>query len=370
MKHTLLYTLLALMALLPTTARAQSHTTSFRVMTLNVDGLPRKFTFLDINPDGPGSPGSERISQYIAAQDPDIVAMQECFNYRWEIWSRLFAAYEHDEWTGGISLEEHDIDWRHPQHTRFPCDGLNTAWHRDIRSTAYERVAHRQSFGKFSHAFDDLITKGFRRHELTLADGTQVVVYNTHFDASDDTDVALGRDARDREARRDQWRQLRDHVLTHLDRRPVILTGDFNSLYTTDSILSTFIDPIEATGRATVGDCWVRLCNGNAYPALGNDTHPSEPLDKILYVNPTGGLLLEPIALTVDTVGYLYDGQPLGDHYPVTATFAVSDPSGIVFAAPTSNADRHGRAYTLRGTSADPRRRGVVISNRQKRINK
>lgn len=55
------------------------------------------------------------------------------------------------------------------------------------------------SFGKFSHALDDLVTKGFRRHELTLQDGTEVVVYNMHMDASDPRDIRLGNEAKDRD---------------------------------------------------------------------------------------------------------------------------------------------------------------------------
>ena len=50
--------------------------TSFSVMTLNVDGLPGKFLLFDVNKDGPLSAGSERISQYIAAKDCDIVSMK------------------------------------------------------------------------------------------------------------------------------------------------------------------------------------------------------------------------------------------------------------------------------------------------------
>ena len=308
------------LALLLCTAKAQ---TSFSVMTLNVDGLPGKFLFFDINPDGPLSAGSERISQYIAAKDCDIVSMQECFNYRWEIWSRLFAGYEHDEWTGGIDSETHQLDYFHLQNERFPCDGLNSAWKKDVTSTAYERVAHEQNFGKFSHEFDDIITKGFRRHEFTLADGTQIVVYNTHFDASSERDELIGNDVKDREARLAQWQQLREHVMAHLDSRPVILTGDFNSYYHRDDIMAAFIQPIEATGRATVGDVWIEKCRGGVYPQLGDERDADEVLDKILYVNPVGGMAVKPVSVTLDVAGYQYDNQPMGDHYPLIATFTV-----------------------------------------------
>ena len=79
---------------------------NFSVLTLNVDGLPGKIFVFDVNADGPKSEGSERISEYLASKNCDILCLQEDFNYRWEIWSRLFAGYEHDEWSGGIILEE------------------------------------------------------------------------------------------------------------------------------------------------------------------------------------------------------------------------------------------------------------------------
>jgi hypothetical protein len=31
------------------------------------------------------------------------------------------------------------------------------------------------------------------------------------------------------------------------------------------------------------------------------------------------------VAITTDREGYLHDGKPLGDHWPVTATFQVGD---------------------------------------------
>ena len=306
------------LALLLCTAKAQ---TSFSVMTLNVDGLPGKFLLFDINPDGPLSAGS----QYIAAKDCDIVCMQECFNYRWEIWSRLFAGYEHDEWTGGLDNETHQLDYFHLQNERFPCDGLNSAWKKNVTSTAYERVPHEQNFGKFSHEFDDIITKGFRRHEFTLADGTEIVVYNTHFDASSDRDEQLGNDVKDREARYAQWQQLMQHVLTHLDNRPVILTGDFNSYYHRDDIMTAFIQPIEDTGRATVGDVWIEQCRDGLYPQFGGERDADEVLDKILYVNPVGGMAVKPVSVILDMAGYQHDNQPMGDHYPLIATFTVTD---------------------------------------------
>ena len=358
---------LILFALMLTAAKAQS---TFSVMTLNVDGLPSKFLVFDVNKDGPLSAGSERISEYIASKDCDIVSMQECFNYRWEIWSRLFAGYEHDEWTGGLDSESHQLDYLHLQNDRFPCDGLNSAWKKAVQSKAYERVAHEKNFGKFSHEFDDIITKGFRRHEFTLADGTEIVVYNTHFDASSERDEQLGNDVKDREARLAQWIQLRDHMLAHLDSRPVVLTGDFNSYYTRDDIVAAFIEPIEATGRATVADVWIEKCRNGVYPKVGDEKDAEELLDKILYVNPVGGKELKPVTVSVDIAGYQYEGKPLGDHYPLMATFSVGErKTAEVFDLNDKSEMINDKWYDLQGRPANPSSKGILISNGHKYIN-
>ena len=316
----------------------EDETLNFSVLTLNVDGLPGKIFVFDVNADGPKSEGSERISEYLASKDCDFLCLQEDFNYRWEIWSRLFASYDHDEWSGGITLEENEIDFAHLQNFRFECDGLNAVWKKGITPKRHERVAWNSSFGKFSHDFDDIITKGFRRHEITLSDGKEVVVYNMHMDASSDRDEEKGNDARDREARQAQWVQLREYILDNMDARPIVVAGDMNSYYHRDDIKTVFIDAIEATGRAVVKDAWVEACNNGTYPALGSDAIEGETLDNILYISPIGGYGLKLVSFEKDEKGYKRDGVPLGDHYPLIAKFQITNkpynisesmPSGI-----------------------------------------
>ena len=65
-----------------------------------------------------------------------------------------------------------------------------------------------------------MITKGFRRYEVTLRSGDRIVVYNMHMDASDDKDEAEKNDTKDKEARLAQWIQLKEDVLAQLDSRP------------------------------------------------------------------------------------------------------------------------------------------------------
>ena len=164
-----------------------------------------------------------------------------------------------------------------------------------------------------------MITKGFRRYEVTLRSGDRIVVYNMHMDASDDKDEAEKNDTKDKEARLAQWIQLKEDVLAQLDSRPIIIVGDMNSLYSRDDVKGVFIDAINDSGRATVNDVWLEL-----------NKPGEETLDKILYINPAMGTKIQPVAFSLDKDGYLYEGKPLGDHYPVAATFqVVSKSTGI-----------------------------------------
>ena len=360
----------AMTATMPT--MAQSTNGSFSIMTLNVDGLPGKIMFFNVNENGPKSLGSEAISLYLASKDCDVVAMQEDFNYRWELWSCLLFAYNHDEWTGGIDLETiNNEDLIHPQNLKLKCDGLNMSWKRECQSTAYERVAWKRSFGKFSHGGDDLITKGFRRHELTLQDGTEVVVYNIHLDSSDPRDVRLGNEAKDRETRLAQWEQLRQHIMERLDERPVVVVGDMNCYYYRDDFKTVFIDAIQETGIATVGDAWVEKQWGGTYPELGSEPLADETLDKVLYINPVKAKkVITPTSVELDKAGYTgLDGKPLGDHYPLIVQFSITPSGG---ATGISTADTASPAddewYSLQGIRQSANAKGIVISrNGQKK---
>ena len=312
------------------TTAAQQSPEQFSVATLNVDGLPQKILFFNVNANGPGTTGSLQIGQYLSERQYDMVFVQEDFNYHDELTLNLEDDYQIDTWTGDVGLIGHDIDLLHPQNHRFECDGLGACVKNNITIESVIRTPWKTYFGKFSHALDELVTKGFRRYELTLASGHQLVVYNMHMDASDRNDVYDGTDEKDREARRGEWIQLRDDILEKLDERPVIILGDLNSFYTRDAVQDYFIEAINATGRAKASDVWVELEHEGQYPELqeittgiereGYETD-GECYDKIIYINPTNGQQLKAVAYKRDTEGFQYDGEPLGDHYPVSAVF-------------------------------------------------
>ena len=241
----------ALLALLCVGTSAQQPET-FSVATLNVDGLPQKILVVNVNADGPGAVGTARIGKYLMKKGYDIVCMQEDFNYHDVLIPWMEDDYANDTWSGDIGVEGRDIDFLHLQNHRFECDGLCTFWKKDITLESTERTPWNASFGKFSHALDDIITKGFRRYNVTLANGLSLLVYNMHMDASDDKDELEGKDAKDKEARQVQWQQLRDEILSRLDTRPIIIMGDMNSFYGQDNVKAAFIDAINNSGKGTV----------------------------------------------------------------------------------------------------------------------
>ena len=340
------------------TAIGQETAMQFSIATLNVDGLPQKLVVVDVNPDGPGNGGTARIGKYLLKKGYDLVMLQEDFNYHDVLSVFLEDEYKMDEWTGDVDVVGRTIDYLHLQNHRFECDGLMACWKNDLTVTPVARTPWQQSFGKFSHAFDEMVTKGFRRYEVTLRNGDRIVVYNMHMDAGDNKDEAEQKDTKDKEARMAQWTQLKDDVLQHLDSRPIIIVGDMNSLYSRDDVKGAFFDAINESGRGTVADVFLEL-----------NKQGEETLDKILYINPAMGTQIRPVAFSLDKDGYLYEGKPLGDHYPVAATFqVVSRATGMDDVR--SKKDDVRRVYDLQGQEVSQPKNGIYIEQRGEKANK
>ena len=360
MKHLLFVTILLIGIAVSSTAQEPEQ---FSIATLNVDGLPPKVLVLKINSDGPGDAGSARIGKYLAQKGYDLVLMQEDFNYHDVITVLLEDDYKFDTWSGDVGLEGHQIDFLHLQNHRFECDGLMACWKKDISVNPSARTAWEQNFGKFSHANDEMVTKGYRRYNVTLKGGTSLLVYNMHMDASDDVDEAENNDTKDRAARMAQWAQLKADIMGQLGTLPIVIVGDMNSLYGRDAVKSEFIDAINESGRGTVSDVWVEMQQNGAYPTAATN---GETLDKILYINPATGTQIMPVSYSLDTTGYMHDGKPLGDHFPVAATFiAASDKSRLTGITPiiaTETIDGDGHLYDLSGKRVDKPHHGINVN--------
>ena len=371
MKKSLSLFILALMTIM--TSLAQESGEQFTVATLNVDGLPQKLLVVNVNADGPGDAGTARIGKYLVKKGYDLVMMQEDFSYHGILSVWLEDDYKMDEWSGTLYVldDSRKVDFLHLQNHRYACDGLLTAWKNDLQVTPAGRTPWIQNFGKFSHALDEMVTKGFRRYEVTLRSGDRIVVYNMHMDATDEKDEAEGKAGPDHDARMAQWAQLKDDVLQHLDSRPIIITGDMNSLYGRDDVKGQFIDAINQSGRGMASDVWVELQHSGIYPSesITEATASDETLDKIIYINPTMGTNIQPVAITIDREGYLYDGKPLGDHFPVAATFQLMRRgSGIEELNGTATGES--QYYNLNGQHVSMPQKGIYIEQQGKKAEK
>lgn len=371
MKKSLSLFILALMTIM--TSLAQESGEQFTVATLNVDGLPQKLLVVNVNADGPGDAGTARIGKYLVKKGYDLVMMQEDFSYHGILSVWLEDDYKMDEWSGTLYVLDgpRKVDFLHLQNHRYACDGLLTAWKNDLQVTPAGRTPWIQNFGKFSHALDEMVTKGFRRYEVTLRSGDRIVVYNMHMDATDEKDEAEGKAGPDHDARMAQWAQLKDDVLQHLDSRPIIIMGDMNSLYGRDDVKGQFIDAINQSGRGMASDVWVELQHSGIYPSesITEATASDETLDKIIYINPTMGTNIQPVAITIDREGYLYDGKPLGDHFPVAATFQLMRRgSGIEELNGTTTGES--QYYNLNGQHVSMPQKGIYIEQQGKKAEK
>lgn len=356
-------------------ALAQGHTEEFTVATLNIDGLPTHVIGIPVNIDGPGEKYTPEIADYLLLKDYDLVGLQENFNYYDLLFTKLETSYHHDQCLGKISLESFAFP--------FPYDGISLIWHHGIQGEHTQSVCWDESYGIFSHAADALTDKGFRRYDLTLKGGSEIVVYNGHWDASYDKDEESGRDGPDREARIAQWRQIRDSIMARLDKRPVIVLGDMNSYYPRDDIKSQFVDYIESTGKARVFDAWVELERNGEYPAKvdGPVTHDEngwghrgEVYDKILFINPTDGGQLTALSYSLDKTGYMRSDdpdKPFGDHFPVAVKFRIvptgDSGSGIESITVSPYQNREGW-YDLQGRrfAKKPTTPGIYLHHGQK----
>lgn len=73
--------------------------TTFKVCPLNVDGLPQKFAGINLNPDGPGSEGTQKIAQYIVKSGIDVLGLSEDFNYNGDL---KWVSMANTRWAHGV----------------------------------------------------------------------------------------------------------------------------------------------------------------------------------------------------------------------------------------------------------------------------
>lgn len=326
---------------------------TFTACALNVDGLPQTFANVSLNPDGPGSAGTQAIGRYIVNKGIDVLGLSEDFNYDGDLRVGLEGKYLMGSWSGRV-----EVMGIVNSSFRFSCDGLQFLVKNDgVKNMKNEtRVAWNANNGKFTNGADELITKGYRFYVLDLGNGVFVDFYILHMDA--ETDVA------DNEARASQLTQLCNAIRANSDGRPKIIMGDTNCRYTRDNIKALLIDPLVSDGNE-VNDAWVELCRNGVYPSVKDvvnnpdgsynpegdlvvndklnpeDYKSGEIVDKVIYINPENSdLKLKANTIEFDCTGYKKDDTSLlGDHVPVIVNFTIEGELPTVNLTPNEQSD-------------------------------
>ena len=311
-----------------TSVNAEGITSTFTAASLNVDGLPTiNIGSIHVNPEGRGAQGATDIGKYLMMSNKryDILAVQEDFDYNSELVAEFGNTYGQGFWRGKINQATAAAAYI-GLGDGCDTDGLNFFWNKDNGREASGETWERYTTCAKTEG-NQLIRKGFRYYEATLADGLTVDVYITHMDAGDSDAVS---------SRNSQWTQLANAVIQNsFTTRPKIIMGDFNSRYTRENIIANFKNPIEATGNYEFHDVWIDLVRSGSYPSVGDPSLSNEVVDKMIYLNPTapGSATLTPLSYSRETdytVGTVYgtsDNTALGDHGPIVVQFRATKPA-------------------------------------------
>lgn len=260
----------------------------FTCAALNVDGLPSL-----INSGGPGSDGTKTIGNIMNGLGYDFIALSEDFEYHDEF-ANAMTNYNMGTYRGTVSLVGSN-----------DTDGLGFLWKKDgITASGETIVPFDEAYGGLTEGANELIAKGFRHYEVTVAEGVTVDVYITHMNTyggegnTEDNDWV--------KAQLSQLRQLRDYVVAKAkeNKRPAIIMGDTNMRYTRHQIVTNLIDPVTSEGLQIV-DPWVEFHRDGVYPTwntkslmisskyagdiendiLCADDQQGEVVDKMWYIN-------------------------------------------------------------------------------------
>lgn len=270
-----------------------------KLITYNIDGLPETLdlndlpwifkpfvwiyklikgtTIITINDNGNKKENIEKIADYLASSDIDIINVQEDFNYHDELMSKMGNIYNCGTHLGGFDLSKifSNTEWlTYFPLPRFKCDGLNIFTKKDKVSFSDETtVPWKKSCGYFRYANDALTQKGFRFYQVKVDNETLIDIYEIHMDAnfySDNTKEA----PKDLKARESQLKQLVEFIINKNSKNPMIIFGDTNSYdkYSWDknNIEENLINPINNINYLSI-----------------IEIHPSnhEDCDKIFLIN-------------------------------------------------------------------------------------
>lgn len=356
-------------------AIVQAKDITFSIATLNVDGLPPSLSALgitiDINPDGPGKERTPLLGEKLNASGWDIIGLNEDFNFHKELTTSM-PAYNFQEHQGSFTATTMAALGILAGTYRFPIDGLGLATKKNIKVSNGHAVPWRNDavYGYLTNLQDSLTKKGFRFYTLTLEQDASIDVIILHADA--------GYQYPDRRARENAFDQLFLYIKSVQTGNPMIVLGDYNSIYYRDKMQELYMDRLNAEPTLTAKDVWVEYRNNGTYPVCQNPgindndvswdrleeekSETSEMIDKIVYINRSDATHQLQLVSTNNYMDFTdNDGKKLSDHDPIAATFILSDTSTGINQIATQKQDD--KTYNLNGQRISGNYRGIVIQN-------
>lgn len=294
-------------------------TGTFTCATYNVDGLPEKILgFITINGDGPGSEGTQSISQKIAASNWDFVGFSEDFAYHTELTSAM-TDYTFGTHRGSVSSSSSN-----------DTDGLCFAAKSGTTFVEKAIVPFTSSYGGITSGANTCIDKGFRHYEVTVAEGVVVDVLITHMNTYSSSGTGHI------DAQHAQLTQVAEYIneLVSANNRPVIFMGDTNCRYTRHDFQTYFWGKLNAS--LIYSDPWVTYQWAGVYPTYPSNslmvsdatgtsdtdiicstTQNGEVVDKVIYINSSAA----PVQITANSYLRDMDYSGLADHMPIVVNF-------------------------------------------------
>ncbi len=217
---------------------AYSESKSVKILNFNVAGLP-KFDGTDVGAN------QTVIADYINNNNFDIVATQEDFGYHYKLSGALNGYTYKTNHSGSIP----------------GGDGLNI-FTQSMPIYNETRVQWNDSFGDIAEG-DTLTPKGILHSVIQIDDGIYIDFYDIHADAFDGEGSIA--------ARKSNFTQVAEMINSNYEkyRRPVIITGDFNTYLHTpnhDQNSNMYEIFVEQCGLT---DAWIELHNNNDYSNFG-----------------------------------------------------------------------------------------------------
>ena len=307
-----------------------------KVITYNIDGLPEKLdlndlplilrpiawvyklfkktTVITINDGDSKAENIAKIGSYLLNENPDIIAVQEDFNYHNELTKNLNDSYCSGTYSGGFDLKHIFKSMTWLPKPRFKADGLNLFIKNNKVKIRTEDIVHwNKSYGYIDHANDLLTHKGFRYYDLQINGKYRIDVYAVHMDADFYHPENCPDISGDLEARKSQFNQLVDRILSNYNNgcfNPTIIIGDTNSY-----------DKYEWDKR-NIDMELIHKINHYSYLHI-KEAIPNNfsDCDKIFYINNyNADYELELIDCKFDL-----DAEQLSDHKPLIAAFNIKE---------------------------------------------